>query len=56
MRIRQEPEKAEFTDTTEGYCVLVYALKPFGCYWMVNVPVGSERDPDIHIRQVDHRS
>jgi|HubBroStandDraft_1064217.scaffolds.fasta_scaffold233304_2 hypothetical protein len=30
--------------------------RPFGSYLMVNVTVGGESDPDIDIRQVDHRS
>ncbi len=56
MRVGQEAKKAHFTETAKSNLSAVYALQPFIGLRVMNMPVRSERNPDVDIRQEDHRN
>ena len=56
MAIRKEAEETKLRNTAEGDLFRSNTLEPVFGYEMVNVPIRRERDPDIDIRQVDHRN
>lgn len=56
MRIGQKAEEAQLADATTSNVVRAYAFEPRFRQGMVNMAVGSERNPDVDIRQEDHRN
>lgn len=56
MAIRKEAEKTKLCNAAKGDLFRSNTLEPVFGYGMVNVPIRRERDPDIDIRQVDHRN
>lgn len=50
MRVCKQPEKSELTDAAESDLVPVNGLQPLFRPGVMNVPVGCQRNPDIHIR------
>ena len=56
MLIREQAQKAQLGDAAEGDSSVFDALQPSLGPRMVDMPVGSKPNPEIDVRQADHRS
>ena len=56
MLVSEKAKKAKFCKAAESYGVCHNGIKPVLGYGMVDMTIRGKRDPNIDVRQVDHRN